>query len=141
MILKNLHETIVFSGPAPKIPEAIDLTKTQNTTNKTKEKKSLHLKPKLEPKLDNHYSHIYKRLIRTHHPSNSLSELEGSRTHLVKSDHMVEKEKTSNTSVKSCKCLKPPLKVWSKLLMELNQTLKATETKKNRIGRGIEDLY
>ena len=111
MILKNLHETIAFSGPSPKIPEAISLTKTQNTTNKTKEKKPLHLKPRLEPNLDSHYSHIYKRLIRTHHPSSSLRELEGSRAHLVKSDHVVEKEKTSNTSVKSCRCLKPPVKV------------------------------
>ena len=125
MILKNLHETNAFSGPAPKIPKAIGLTKTQNTTNKTKEKKPLHLKPKLETNLDSHYSHIYKRLIRTHHPSSSLRELEGSRMHHVKSDHVVEKEKTSNTSVKSCRYLKPPVKVWSKLLMELKSNFKS----------------
>ena len=111
MILKNLHETIAFSGLAPKIHEAIGLTKTQNTTNKTKEKKPLHFKPRLETNLDSHYSHIYKCLIRTHHPSSSLRELEGSRAHHVKFDHVVEKEKTSNTSVKSCRCLKPPVKV------------------------------
>ena len=111
MILKNLHETIVFSSPAPKIPEAIGLTKTQNTTNKTKEKKPFHSKPRLEPNLESHYSHIYKRLIKTHHPSSSLRELEGSHAHLVKSNHMVEMEKTSNTSVKSCRCLKPPVKI------------------------------
>ena len=110
MILKNLHETVAFSGPAPKILETIGLTKTQNTTNKTKEKKPLHLKPKLEPNLESHYSHIYKRLIGTHHPSSSMREFEGSRAHHVKSDRMVEMEKTSNTSAKSCRCLKPPVK-------------------------------
>ena len=110
MILKNLHETIAFSGPAPKIPETIGLTKTQNTTNKTKEKKPLHLKPRPEPILESHYSHIYKRLIKTHHPISSMRELEGSRAHRVKSNRMVEMEKTSNTSAKSCRCLKPPVK-------------------------------
>ena len=108
MILKNLHETIAFSGPAPKIPETIGLTKTQNTTNKTKEKKLLQLKPRLEPNLESHYFHIYKRLIRTHHPSSSMRELEGLRTHHVKFDCVVEMEKTSNTSAKSCRCLKTP---------------------------------
>ena len=69
MFLKTPQKTTIFTGLVPKMPVTIGLTfnpntmihiKTQSTTNKTKERKPLHLKTRTELKMEDPYSQIYK---------------------------------------------------------------------------------
>ena len=78
--------TMFHKNPLPPIgqilrPRSKKPTKTQNTTNKAKGRKSLHLKTRSKIKLEDLYSSIYIPYIQTHLPGRSWSGLESSHTH------------------------------------------------------------